>query len=324
MGSTPAATATATGKEENTAATATSANPTATDNTSTDATNAATDSATTNAPTTTESVASLPGLSSTTNTAYDGITNAPTVTGGIPNYPAPSVPPTYQAPFMQKSSAPNGTVFIAVGAILGFLLLVFLAWRGMVAWSLRRSLERANHQPINYDSVRSEARASMLQNAAPFYSNGPGSQMSLDHFSAGRRVASREAAGSLFFSPTAAVGVNQGDRRTSSAYLPAGYYAAGASNPSLGRPISMADFTRGAPQIQGYQRAQSVVLSPPVSPLIPPAPGMESFYDGDHGRVVSTASLNVAPTARTPSAYLDDLFDNPPEVDDTRSGVSRY
>ncbi|CRK46831.1 hypothetical protein BN1723_007291 [Verticillium longisporum] len=37
----------------------------------------------------------------------------------IPTYAPAAVPPTLHAPFMQHSTAPEGTVFIAVGAILG-------------------------------------------------------------------------------------------------------------------------------------------------------------------------------------------------------------
>lgn len=61
----------------------------------------------------------------------------------IPTYPAPSVPPTNNAPFMRHSSAPDGTVFIAVGAILGALGLAILLWRLIVGILLHRSVERA-------------------------------------------------------------------------------------------------------------------------------------------------------------------------------------
>src|SRR5690606_10387613 len=57
----------------------------------------------------------------------DGPNDMPTLGGVMPNYPAPTVPPTQNAPYMQQSSLPEGTFFIAVGAILGFFLLSVFA-----------------------------------------------------------------------------------------------------------------------------------------------------------------------------------------------------
>ncbi|KAG7129257.1 hypothetical protein HYQ45_011509 [Verticillium longisporum] len=61
----------------------------------------------------------------------------------IPTYAPAAVPPTLHAPFMQHSTAPEGTVFIAVGAILGAFGLGILLWRGIVACLLHRSVRRA-------------------------------------------------------------------------------------------------------------------------------------------------------------------------------------
>ncbi|OCL06964.1 hypothetical protein AOQ84DRAFT_223326, partial [Glonium stellatum] len=69
------------------------------------------------------------------------LTGLPTIAGaGIPTV---IVPDTANAPFMQKSNLPDGTVFICVGAALGFMGAAILAWRGLVAWSLHRSVQRA-------------------------------------------------------------------------------------------------------------------------------------------------------------------------------------
>lgn len=57
--------------------------------------------------------------------------------------PVVTVPPTDGAPYMQTSSTPEGAVFIAVGAVLGFLGLAVLAWRGLVAWSVNRSVRQS-------------------------------------------------------------------------------------------------------------------------------------------------------------------------------------
>ncbi|PTB74382.1 hypothetical protein M440DRAFT_1403745 [Trichoderma longibrachiatum ATCC 18648] len=74
-----------------------------------------------------------------------GPTGLPTLTrgGAIPTYPPPTVPPTKNAPFMQHSNAPDGTVFIAVGAILGAFGLGVLLWRIIVSFLLHRSVRRA-------------------------------------------------------------------------------------------------------------------------------------------------------------------------------------
>src|SRR5690606_38174150 len=86
-----------------------------------------------------------PEPTQTVDDGEGGLTNAPSLTRGfgIPTYPAASVPPTYHAPFMQHSRAPDGTVFIAVGAILGAFGLAILLWRVIVGLLLHRSVERA-------------------------------------------------------------------------------------------------------------------------------------------------------------------------------------
>ncbi|KAF8477487.1 hypothetical protein BDZ91DRAFT_615270, partial [Kalaharituber pfeilii] len=136
-------------------------------------------------------------------------------------YAKPTIPPTAGAPFMQKSSLPEGTFFIAVGAALGFLLFSIVAWRAIVAWSLHRSVKRAAAQA---NVVDSKAMLRPPQNGGPtgFYAAGVGSSVSLGDLGASRSGAAKQPANtSLFFSPTAGVGGNA-DRR--SAYLPAGYY----------------------------------------------------------------------------------------------------
>ena len=53
-----------------------------------------------------------------------------------------TVPPKVGG-YIQKSNAPEGTLFIAVGSVLGALGLAVLAWRGIVAWSVNRSVRRS-------------------------------------------------------------------------------------------------------------------------------------------------------------------------------------
>ncbi|MCJ1366659.1 hypothetical protein MMC16_005789 [Acarospora aff. strigata] len=248
----------------------------------------------------------------------------PALPGGF-NYPAPTVPPTQNAPYMQKSNLPEGTVFIAVGAVLAFLGLGVLAWRGLVAWSLHRSVKRAAMQQ-HYGDTKSKLRGP----GGGFYSHGPGSTLSLEQLGAsGRTNTARSKSqtskgGNLFFSPTAGAGMHAPGNRGSS-YLPAGYYAAGNSAPGGGSgmthvgsgPISLSNL---GPQSYGYSRARSLGPSPPGSPALPPSRGGDVGYG--RGSTVglsthastSTLNLSAPPQGRAPSAYLEDLFENYPPV----------
>jgi len=238
----------------------------------------------------------------------------PTLSGAFRVVPA-SVPPIAGAPYMQQSSLPEGTVFIAVGAILGFFAMSVLLWRGLVAWSLHRSVKRASqHQNM------SDTKALFGQKNAPVYSNYKDRDSTIDLSLAGGKGGKKtnrpstapgaEAAASLFFSPTAGAVHNAGNRGSN--YLPAGYYAAGASAPGnnqshvtvggQGPSISLSNL---AHQSQGYSRARSMAPSPPESPAVSGEPGyaMQSS---------STLNLNrgYGGEERAPSAYLDDMFES--------------
>lgn len=268
--------------------------------------------------------ASIPAISGTSATGDGALTGLPTLTGGFVIV-APSVPPTANAPYMQTSKLPEGTVFIAVGAILGFLAMSVLLWRGLVAWSLHRSVKRAAlHQNMSDTKALFRTPAA----PAPFYKySDRDSTISLSGLGhkggkkGGRPITSQAGAstGNLFFSPTAGAAgaglANPGNRGSN--YLPAGYYAAGASAPgngsghvSLGGPgISLANL---GPQSQGYSRAKSVGPSPPDSPRI--------HAEGGRPHMASSSTLNLnqgyGGSERAPSAFLDDLFDgeNAPPV----------
>ena len=270
---------------------------------------------------------SLPGLSTT---SYDGLGSIAPKLSGAYSYPAPSVPPTAKAPYMHKSHLPEGTVFICVGAILGFFGAVLLVWRSLVAWSLHRKVRRsANPNSKKYGRLRKEDKESMLRNAgSPFYSHGPGSTMSMDQLGTSGKTGTKGEipSSSLFFSPTAGVGHHKPMSR-GSGYLPAGYYAAGNAAPG-GRPLSMADM---APQSKGYTRASTVGLSPDASPSISPNRGYNVPY-GKHAGVStqgssSTLNVNAPSKGRAPSVYLDDLFEShqPSQTADGRAaGDRRY
>ena len=270
-----------------------------------------------------------PSTSSTSNSASASSSDAAALSG-LPklaqdNYPAPTVPPTADAPFMQRSSLPDGTVFICVGAALGFIGLLVLAWRGLVAWSLHRSVQRAaNAQSSKYSRV-GDPRKNNGKATGPYFSPGPGSTLSLDHLGASGKGVNKTpsaARGSLFFSPTASTSMQTPGTRGSS-YLPAGYYAAGNSAPGGGSGmthiggggIGLSNLT---PQNHRYSRARSTGPSPPDSPSLPPSRGADSTL----GRLntpgltthASNSSLNLSapPQGRAPSAYLEDLFENHP------------
>lgn len=227
------------------------------------------------------------------------LTDAPTLTRiGIPTYPAASVPPTYHAPFMQHSRAPDGTVFIAVGAILGAFGLGILIWRIIVGLLLHRSVERAALAQHDANS-----KASFPAPPAPFYKyTDQGSTMSLGAARGNRKStrgpipSNNPSASNLFFSPTAAASGNNGNR--ASAYLPSGFYASGAGNPSQVQSISM---TNLRPDSQG-RSARDSRITPPDSPAFAAR------------RNMSTTSLNINSPAnvRAPSAYLEDLLADDP------------
>ncbi|KAI9850582.1 MAG: hypothetical protein M1838_005432 [Thelocarpon superellum] len=252
---------------------------------------------------------------------------APTLPKDLPTlagqYPSASVPPTADAPFMQHSNLPEGTVFIAVGAVLGFMALTVLGWRGLVAWSVRRSVQRAALQQGAADSkglLRSQKTGLYAANAA--------SSVSLDRLAPrSGSVAAKNVTPhtSLFFSPTARpASTMESPGIRGSTYFPAGYYAAGAATPGGGAGMthvggSSINLSHLGPQSQGYSRTRSVGPSPPISPNLPPNRGSEAaFHRTGNTSNPSLSSINLSAPAqgRAPSAYLEDLFarDQPPSA----------
>ncbi|ORY72007.1 uncharacterized protein BCR38DRAFT_331399 [Pseudomassariella vexata] len=224
------------------------------------------------------------------------------------SYPAPSVPPTQNAPFMQTSNLPEGTVFIAVGAILGAFGLGVLIWRAVVACLLHRSVKRAAlAQGIANDKPLFPGNAS-----APFYKySDRASSASLGGAidpAIGRGVrrtsrvpvpSSTPSQSNLFFSPTARSGMDTAGNR-SSTFLPSGFYAAGQGAPQQGHghSISLTNLrpdSRGQPKSDGH--------SPPDSPGLPPRHELSR-----RNLSASTINLNQPASGRAPSTYLEDLL----------------
>ncbi|ETS80378.1 hypothetical protein PFICI_07907 [Pestalotiopsis fici W106-1] len=296
---------------------------------------ATTGAATTTAATTTAAAATTTTAAATTATSDDDSTTAASGTTTVPNlsttsaattgtdatvpqltdsttstaattysYAAPTVPDTKNAPFMQTSSLPEGTVFIAVGSILGAFGIAILIWRAVVACLLHRSVKRA----ALAQHLANDKMAIPGPTTAPFYQQykdheSKGSLGATAAVAAGRGVrrtnrgpvpSSTPSQTNLFFSPTAGNAGNGGNR--SSTFLPSGFYAAnqGAGQQSHGHSISMSDLR---PESHG---------SPGLTPHNEPTrrhPQMST----------STLNLNQAPSGRAPSMFLDDLLDENPQ-----------
>ncbi|EZF31667.1 Amidohydrolase family protein [Trichophyton interdigitale] len=241
----------------------------------------------------------------------------PTLTG-IPQIPTATIPPKKNAPYLQHSNLPEGTVFIGVGAGLGLIFVAVFAWRALVAWSINRSVRRAAtaHQT---DSAAALLNPSKRKSKA--YRQSTGGSMSLEKLHSGNASSNRHSAlhrksqppnSSLFFSPTAGASNLHAAGNRASGYLPAGYYAASGAAPGSGAGLQHSTSSIGlaplGPQSQGYSRTRSTGPTPPDSPALSPN---ARRYEQTHP---STSSVNLSspPQGRAPSAYLEDLFENHP------------
>lgn len=261
------------------------------------------------------------------------ISNAPTIAGvGVPTL---VVPYTANAPYMQKSDLPEGTVFIAVGAVLAFLGFCVIAWRALVAWSINRSVKRAALASIMASETKNPGgwASNPFKPAGGFYSQAPGgSSLSLNEHTNKRGAPFRNPvpsnASGLFFSPTASntnatanipmTGLNHNGNRAST-LLPAGYYASPSSQVAGGA---------GHTSIGGQQYSDSPnlqarrVSNQPMPSLSLPPQGRDNRRSSParpnssiHPQA-SASSLMVGtghgenlPGSRAPSAYLEDLFE---------------
>jgi hypothetical protein len=251
---TAATTAAATGDDEQTSTEDTDSTAATIATSDTDESTSAGTSATT--------TATFPDATTSTTTGGGfSLTDLPTIAGaGVPTL---VIPYTAGAPFMQKSTMPEGTIFIAVGAVLAFMGACVLLWRGLVAWSINRSVKRAAMASIR----GSEKNGSSTWKSGAGYGSGKnayskeyenGSSMSLDAltstgkpikpFKDDRDRQSSAPQQGLFFSPTAQATNRKGsaafDNNRSSTYLPAGYYAAPAEGRTSNVGSSLAPYAR--------------------------------------------------------------------------------
>jgi len=134
--------------------------------------------------------------------------NLPTLPGGY-SYPAPTVPPTANAPYMQASRLPENFVFIVVGAALGFIALLIVAWRILSSWSINHSFKRDASRGITYTAL-------------PDLKKNPAPESAHDMADLSKLPKSFSNVPSLFFSPTAEVA--RQTQRPLSQHLPAGHY----------------------------------------------------------------------------------------------------
>ncbi|OAG00477.1 uncharacterized protein CC84DRAFT_1155324 [Paraphaeosphaeria sporulosa] len=232
--------------------------------------------------------------------------------------PVVGVPDTAGAAFMQKSDLPDGTVFICVGAILAFFGLGVLVWRGLVAWSLHRSVKRAalaqNLADLKDQSAFPGGRKRGMYNVV-----GASSTMSLDHLSAAPTGTSRPPkpfannatstppkSNSLFFSPTAggSTGLRDSVANRSSQYLPAGYYAAGNAQAAQGSPVTHvggagSHLSTHSLAMPGNRFSSRSGISPPQSPSLPPSRGYDRAPPSRDG--LSIYNRNSVATLGSPS-----------------------
>ncbi|KAJ9626584.1 hypothetical protein H2203_004217 [Taxawa tesnikishii (nom. ined.)] len=241
---------------------------------------ASTTAASSTAASTTQTSATATFTASGTSSSVAGLTDLPTIAGvGVPTL---VIPYTASAPFMQKSNLPEGTVFIAVGAVLAFLGFCVLAWRGLVAWSINRSVKRAAMASITASDIKSGwmGGASNTGKHGGLYNSNEGSSLSLDALtSSGKPLSSARKsqlrdnrtvsnAQSLFFSPTAQTSTTPmagvGPNNRSSSYLPAGYYASPSAAPAGGRQSTTLNAL--TPDHAQSRLSRNMNGSPPVSP----------------------------------------------------------
>lgn len=290
-----------------------------------------TDSPTTTDMTTSSITSSTTSISSSTTDSSTTSSSSTSSTNTL--IPVVTVPPTADAPYMQKSSTPEGTVFIAVGAVLGVIGLSVLAWRALVAWSVNRSVRRsaavmqASESKSLLRPKRRRRRSSRSHGHSHSHSHhdqhrSHHSGFALDKHPSGKRSSHRSSSytaaskvpssnSGLFFSPTAGAGsglhatppAGAGSGNRGSTYLPAGYYAAasaatpgggGGGGGGGGQGYLSSTFSGLGPQSQGYTRTRSGP-SPPASPGLSSASVHETAFNSRQSLAgASTSSLNLA------------------------------
>lgn len=245
--------------------------------------------------------------------------------------PIPTIPSMANNPYLAQSTLPQGTVFIAVGAILGGLGLAIIGWRMASAVAFRRSIKRSEKSGPVMSSIGGTDNQTLLYPGDPSRAMqhdgvyGPAGSMSSDNFRNQSMISSSNGPGghNLFFSPTAEVmntaigntaGTIGGSSVTStfggvgtrnSVYLPAGYYAPGSGNGGGGGAASITsrttrNFSMARESMYGNIGNGQTLMGQING-------GTNSIRGSTFGGV--NGSRNFAnESQRAPSAYLDDLL----------------
>lgn len=208
---------------------------------------------------------------------------------------------------MNHSTLPDGTVFIAVGAILGLFGAVVLVWRGILACLLHRSVERAtlaqhmvNDKNSVYPKYLERENSPPRYGAAAAVAAVTNRALKKPHRPIPSTTASQT---NLFFSPTANPVGGAGGASRDSRFLPSGFYASSSVAPMTGHTQgSSISMSMLRPSSRGGGGAVVRGQSPP-DPESPDVGPRRTFS-------TSTLNLNRAPSGRAPSAFLDDLLDD--------------
>ena len=262
------------------------------------------------------------------------LTGLPTIAGaGIPTL---VIPYTASAPYMQKSRLPEGTFFIIIGAILAFFGAGILLWRGLVAWSVNRSVKRTAATSVQFNEKPRTAsywggsgkdgynRVSTSGTGKIYKDNAHQSVVSLDnltttgkhakpHFRdsvAERNTSANGPPTNLFFSPTAQATQQRDSYRNSSGYMPSGFYASPSSQPAGGHnSTTIGGLAPGHTNTQRYSAALSSTHSapsPPASPSLPPQSRGSGAYRNSNSRDGLRAPSRDGLRSARNSAYLYD------------------
>lgn len=262
---------------------------------------------TTSAPKTTD----MPTLSS--------VRAATTTTSQLPD-PSITVPSMSNNPYMGTSKVPEGTVFIAFGAILGGIIVALLVWRALAARALRRSLTRLEDDdsagPLMGAALGAGHSSATLSNAmAEIKGHGPFSSDKLANNMSTDTIHTQ----SLYFSPTTEVmnsATNPFSATRSSTYLPAGFYSGtpGSMTSRSSRHFSAAHDSVYS-GVGGAQYSRQSLVNRPYSSIDrvgspdhgdqSPAPSVMSGDVPTRRSAIQHQSYN---SPRAPSAYLDDLL----------------
>lgn len=334
-----------TNKDETTTGGTTGATGTTKNTQSTATTKAAASSATTKAASVT-SVSYSAIVITAVNTNNDGSAGSkptlsrskmPTLsTTGVP-VPTVTVPSNEFNPFLRQSTIPEGTVFIAVGSVLGAIALVVIAWNVALAIIHRRNTRHFHDIGSDPTPLMTDIKDYNHGYNAGNSGAGAGGNNNPEHvggvgmFGAHNKDTSRSRSminSGLFFSPTAqvlnsaqgqnnlnsanpsltssmasttaGVGVIGGPARAST-YMPAGYYDGtgngGARSVRHMSMYSMSNASMGA----GHQSTPPPMPSSGLSvPNSASNPRISQLSTGDQQQ--------PRQSVRAPSAYLDDFL----------------